>query len=495
MGAGALLAWAAVGMAFAQAKASAPDMSVVRPAVDQAYTQLLAAPQVQQVLSAVKADHARTTEDLKLLNEIPAPPFQEQRRAEAFLARLHALGLPQAYIDDEGNVVGLRPGTNTSTNGQAGRGPLLVVSAHLDTVFPEGTDVTVKERGGRLHAPGVADNARGLAVLLSWLKVLQDQELRTVGDLLFVASVGEEELGNLRGMKHLFAQHPDIDGMVGLEPAPDGVVLAKGTASRRYEVRFHGPGGHSYAAFGRVPSAVHGMGRAIARIAELKAPAFPRTTFTVGTVAGGTSVNTIASEARMTIDIRAEQPGALRRMERRILAAIDAAVADENRRWQVQTLRVEKRLIGERPGGRTPSDSVIVEAATRANAAFGQRTLLGSGSTDANLPMSLGIPAIVIGAGGASGGFHALDEWIDLTHAWKGAQNGLLTVLGLVGVEGVSAPLLEKRLPVLLPLPLGEGGGEGRATMTTTPADHTSAAPPRITAPQAAPRSPRPPPP
>ncbi|RYF75273.1 MAG: M20/M25/M40 family metallo-hydrolase, partial [Comamonadaceae bacterium] len=198
---------ACTGPAFAQAVAPTP--ATVRPAIDQAYTQLMAAPQIQQLLAAVKADHARSIEDLKLLTEIPAPPFKEHKRAEAFLARLKALGLTDAHIDTEGNVVGLRKGT--------GNGPKLLISAHLDTVFPEGTDVTVKERDGRLHAPGISDNTRGLAVLLSWLKVLNDNQVQTVGDLLFVGNVGEEELGNLRGMKHLFAQHKDIDGMVGLE--------------------------------------------------------------------------------------------------------------------------------------------------------------------------------------------------------------------------------------------------------------------------------------
>ena len=256
-------------------------------------------PAVQKLLDTLKADHERSIEDLKMLTEIEAPPFKEQKRAEAFLARMKALGLADAKIDAEGNVVGLRKGT--------GGGPKLLVTAHLDTVFPAGTDVKVKERDGKLHAPGISDDTRGLAVLLSWLKVLNDSNVQTVGDLLFVGSVGEEELGNLRGMKRLFNDHLDIDGMVGLEPVPDGGVLVLGTGSHRHEVTFKGPGGHSYAAFGQVPSAIHGMGRAIAKIAEVRTPASPKTTFTVGTVSGGTSVNTIAPDAKMAIDIRSDQ--------------------------------------------------------------------------------------------------------------------------------------------------------------------------------------------
>ncbi len=434
------LALAGASPAGAQSfSAVAPTPAQVRPAVDQAYTQLLAAPQIQALMEAVKADHARAIDDLRMLTEIEAPPFKERPRAEAFLARMKALGLADARIDREGNVVGLRKGT--------GQGPKLLVSAHLDTVFPAGTDVKVKERDGRLYAPGISDDTRGLAVLLSWLRVLNDQNIQTVGDLLFVGNVGEEELGNLRGMKHIFAEHRDIDGMVGLEPAPDGSVLILGTASHRYEVSFKGPGGHSYGAFGQVPSAIHGMGRAIAKIAEVRTPTFPKTTFTVGTVGGGTSVNTIAPDARMAVDIRSDQMESLLATEKKILAAIDEAVVEENKRWNVETLTVQTKLIGDRPGGRTPSDSVIVEAATRANASFGHKTLLSGASTDANVPMALGIPAIIVGGGGKTGGFHALSEWIDLTDGWKGAQNSLTTVLGLVGVQGVTQPLLEKRPP------------------------------------------------
>jgi acetylornithine deacetylase/succinyl-diaminopimelate desuccinylase-like protein len=415
----------------------APTPAQVRPAVDQAIAQLVASPKVQKALGAVKADHARSVEELKTLTEIEAPPFKEQKKAEAFLARMKALGLADAKIDAEGNVVGLRKGT--------GGGPRLVVTAHLDTVFPAGTDVKVKERDGKLYAPGISDDTRGLTVLLSWLKVLNENDVQTVGDLLFVGSVGEEELGNLRGMKRLFADHLDIDGMVGLEPAPDGNVLILGTGSHRYEVTFKGPGGHSYGAFGQVPSAIHAMGRAIAKIAEVRTPATPKTTFTVGTVSGGTSVNTIAPDARMAIDIRSDAMAPLLETEKKILATIDESVAEENKRWNVNTLSATTKLIGDRPGGMTPVGSVIVETAVRANTAMGEQTLLTGASTDANVPMSLGIPAIIIGGGGKTGGFHALSEWIDVTDAWKGAQNSLVTVLGLVGVQGVSPPLLEKR--------------------------------------------------
>jgi acetylornithine deacetylase/succinyl-diaminopimelate desuccinylase-like protein len=428
------------GAGLAQAQVPvAPTPAQVRPDVEQAYVRLMASPQVQKLLDALKADHARSVDDLKALTEIEAPPFKEQNKAEAFLARMRAVGLADARIDAEGNVVGLRKGS--------GNGPLLLVSAHLDTVFPSGTDVKVKERDGKLYAPGISDDTRGLSVLLSWIKALNETNVQTVGDLLFVGNVGEEELGNLRGMKRIFNDHLDIDGMVGLEPAPDGNVLVLGTGSHRYEVTFKGPGGHSYGAFGVVPSAIHGMGRAIAKIADIRTPAVPKTTFTVGTVGGGTSVNTIAPDARMAVDIRSDQMQPLLETEKKILAAVEEAVAEENKRWNVNTLTASTRLIGDRPGGSTPPDSTIVQAAVRANTAFGNKTVLTGASTDANVPMSLGIPAIIIGGGGKTGGFHAMDEWIDVTDAWKGAQTSLVTVLGLVGVRGVTQPLLEKRPP------------------------------------------------
>jgi len=420
-----------------EAPAVAATPTTLRPAVHSAFERLYSSPEVQRLLAAVQADHARSIEDLQLLTEIEAPPFGEQKKAEAFLARLQALGLKDAHLDAEGNVVGLRKGR--------GPGPTLLISAHLDTVFPAGTDVKVKQRDGRLYAPGISDDTRGLSVLLSWLRVLNEQKIDTVGDLLFVGNTGEEELGNLRGMKAIFREHPEIDGMVGLEPSPDGTVLVLGTASHRYQISFKGPGGHSYAAFGEVPSAIHAMGRAIAKIADIQTPREPKTTFTVGTVGGGTSVNTIAAEAHMMVDIRSDAMAPLLETERQVLAAIDQAVEEENQRWHVHSLSVSRKLIGDRPGGRTPTDSVIVEAAVRSNALFGHETRLRGASTDANVPMGLGIPAIIIGGGGKTGGFHSLGEWIDLSEGWKGAQNSLLTVLGLVGVQGVSEPLLERR--------------------------------------------------
>ncbi|WP_042877186.1 M20/M25/M40 family metallo-hydrolase [Cupriavidus necator] len=432
----------AVALALAGAGVSAQTLPLapVSPAVDSAYTRLEGAPLLKKLMADVKADDARTLAELKTMTEIPAPPFKEKVRAEYFLSRLKALGLTDAHIDAEGNAVGIRKGT--------GKGPKLVISAHLDTVFPEGTDVTVKERDGKLYAPGISDDTRGLAVLLSWLKVLNDNNVRTVGDLVFVGNVGEEELGNLRGIKALFRDHPDIDGMVGLEPGPGDRVLTQGTGSHRYEILFRGPGGHSFGAFG-LPSAIHAMGRAIGKVSDVRPPGDPKTTFTVGTVGGGTSVNAIAGDARMAVDIRSNGTPSLMETEKQIMAAIAAGVAEENQRWtpsQTNQITFQTRQIGDRPAGNTPADSIIVQSAVRVIRGNSKDApSLRGGSTDANVPMSLGIPAVILGSGGKSGGSHSRDEWFDPTNAWEGAQLGLTTVLGLLGVEGVVPPLLAKR--------------------------------------------------
>jgi len=435
------LALLSAGLAHAQTRTPAAPS----PEVDAAYTKLLAAPLMQKLLADVKADDARTLAELRLITEIEAPPFKEKERGEYILSRFKALGLADASMDAEGNVTALRKGVGGGT----GKGPTLLVSAHLDTVFPPGTDVKIKEKDGRWYAPGIADDTRGLAVLLSWIKVLNDNRVETVGDLLFVANTGEEGLGDLRGMKAVFRDRPGIDGFVGLEPSPMNAVTTIGTASHRYEVRFTGPGGHSFEAFGTA-SAIHAMGRAIAKIAEVRTPFEPKTTFTVGTLGGGTSVNTIAGDARMAIDIRSNDMASLLDTERKILATLPLAVAEENKRWGADKpaamVSVTTKVIGDRPGGETAPNTRIVQAAVRTIAAFGKGTAVLSGSsTDANVPMSLGIPAIIVGAGGDSSGWHTRDEWFDPRNAWEGAQLSLTTVLGLVGVKGVIEPVLEVR--------------------------------------------------
>ena len=443
-GAAALAAGLAVCLPAAAQSVTYSGVAVTSP-LEKAYNDLLRSDAVPRALGALGSNAPAAFEEQKRITRIAAPPFKEAERARYLLERFRALGLADARIDSEGNVIGVRKGIAGGTNA----GPRLVVSAHLDTVFPEGTDVTIKERDGRTYAPGIADDALGLSALLSVLSAMQSYRLQTLGDVIFVATVGEEELGNLRGVKALFRDIKNIDGFISIDGVALDRVVGQGTGSHRYEIVFKGPGGHSFNAFG-APSAIHAMGRAITHIGDLETPLDPKTTFTVGTVRGGTSVNSIAGEARMALDMRSNSNTELLRLEEKVMAAIRRGVEEENRRWKSTAIRFDATLIGDRPAGETPRDSIMVEAARRATQlmAFREPALEGA-STDANLAMSLGIPAVTIGGGGEGGGTHSLDEWYKPTAAWRGPQSVLLLVLALAGMPGVSEPLLQIRPPRL----------------------------------------------
>lgn len=392
-------------------------------------------PRVQQGLQEIVAAEPETLAEQVRLTEIPAPPFQEQRRAEYYLEQMRQRGLADAYIDSEGNVIGVRRGT--------GDGPLFVIAAHLDTVFPLETDVSVEIRDGRYYAPGISDDGRGLTALLTLIDTITRNNIPTVGDIMFVGNVGEEGQGDLRGIKAIFRDHPDIDGFVSIDGSGLTRMTTGGTGSRRFAVEFTGPGGHSFSAFGLV-SAIHAMGRAITKIGDLQVPETPRTTFTVGTVTGGTSVNSIAADAMFELDMRSNDAAELARLEARVREVTQAAVQEENARWNNNgEITVNFRLIGDRPTGGTASEQPLVQVAALAFQAVGSPLeALRISSTDSNIPMSLGIPAITIGGGGSSGGEHAPEEWYDPTNSHLGPQLALLLTLGLVGIEGVSTPQL-----------------------------------------------------
>jgi tripeptide aminopeptidase len=406
------------------------------PAVEAAYAAILGNPKVIKTLEDIKADDDRALAEQKLITEIPAPPYKESVRAAYYLKRFQELGFKDASIDAEGNVIGLRKGS--------GGGPKLVVSAHLDTVFPEGTDVTVKEKDGVILAPGIGDDSRGLAALLSLIQAMNANDIKTVGDVLFVGTVGEEELGNLRGVKALFRDHADIDGFISIDGLGITRIVNQGTGSHRYEMIFRGPGGHSFQEFG-LPSAIHAMGRAIAKISELRPPSEPKTTFTVGTVVGGTSVNAIAAEARMAVDMRSDSTEELLKLEARLLDVVKDAVGQENARWNSDKIAVEIKLIGDRPAGIVAMDSPIVQATQRAVAVVTRapRVTFAGSSTDSNWAMSRGIPAVTIGGGGEGGNWHSRNEWYKPVDAYYGPQNALLTILALTGLDGVTKPALQ----------------------------------------------------
>ena len=410
----------------------------VSPATEAAFVKLTAHAGVKQAVDFIKIDDERTLKDQIELTEIPAPPFKEAVRALEYQKRLKALGLTDARIDSEGNVIAVRKGS--------GNGPVLVVSAHLDTVFPEGTDVKVKIKGNRYEAPGIYDDGRGLAALLSVLRALNQADLKTVGDIVFVGTVGEEELGDLRGVKALFRDNKGIDGFISLDGLDIGRIVNRATGSRRFRIIYTGPGGHSFSAFG-LPSATHALGRAIAKISEVRTTDEPKTTFTVGTLKGGTSVNAIAAEAELGLDMRSNSAVELKKLEDRIMVLAREAADDENKRWDKKdVIKVDFKLVGDRPAGAGQADSPMVHAARRSVATVGGEVRsIAASSTDSNLSISLGIPAVTLGAGGVGGGSHGPGEWFSPVNAWLGPQSTLLTVLSLVGVDGVTAPLLPKR--------------------------------------------------
>jgi tripeptide aminopeptidase len=420
--------------AFSQAVQS---LVPVDPAIEQAFENLISDKNIQAGIKLLAVLEPSTVEEQFRLTEIPAPPFKEQTRAAYYLQQMKKRGLENAYIDDEGNAIGVRKGS--------GKGPTLLIAAHLDTVFPEGIDTTVNYRNGRFYAPGIGDDARGLAVLLAVIDVLETNGVQTIGDIMFAGNVGEEGRGDLRGIKAIFRDHPELDGFVSVDGVRLRGITTGGTGSRRFEFQFTGPGGHSFGSFG-MASAIHAMGRAITKIADFETPSYPKTTFTIGTVEGGTSVNSIAADAAFALDMRSNDPELLAQLERRAKAAANEAVAEENARWNNGEISVEFKLIGDRPVGRTPTESPLVQVAALAFDALGiELQQLSISSTDSNVPMSLGIPAITIAGGGEGGGAHSPDEWFSPINSQVGPQAALLVILSLVGVDGVSpAQLIER---------------------------------------------------
>jgi len=382
--------------------------------------------------ATLRAEHDRTVQDIITLTQIAAPSFQEANRAAAWKEMALAHGLRDVETDAEGNVTGLRRGT--------GNGPLICVAAHLDTVFPAGTDLTVRRDGTRLLAPGVGDDTRGLAVLLAWLRAMDSAGIRTRADILFVADVGEEGPGDLRGMRHLFqkGRYKDrISAFVTVDSPNMERIATGGVGSKRYRVTFKGPGGHSYGAFGLV-NPMYAMAGAIVRLGQVQVPGRPKTTFSASVTGGGTSINSIPDTVWTEFDLRSESPDELARLEQRFLAIVDEAVAAENAARSIRTGTVSADIakIGDRPAGHTDEAHELPRLARAALEAHGFQPTFEASSTDANIPMSLGIPAIKIGSGGTGGRGHSLEEWIDVEQeaSLRGMSAGLATLLALAGI-------------------------------------------------------------
>jgi tripeptide aminopeptidase len=376
----------------------------------QQVSNLLDNPVVQEAMSAIVASDAQLLNETIELTEIPAPPFAEEKRAQRFAEKLREAGLTDVSIDEEGNVVGRRPGRSGNRT--------VMLSAHLDTVFPVETDVTVRVEGDTLFAPGVGDNTRGLVVVLAILRTMQQHGIETDADVLFVGNVGEEGLGDLRGVKYLFREGgPRIDALIAVDGGKTSRLVFGGVGSHRYRVTYKGPGGHSWGAFGRA-SPHHAMGRAISEFVENAVEVTAsgdKTTFNVGRIGGGTSVNSIAFESWMEVDLRSGNQTKLDAIDAVLKRAVQKALQDENAaREEGAELTVDVDRIGTRPAARSDIESPLVQTAAAAMTALGVEPDLQISSTDANHPISIGIPAITLSRGGIGANAHALNEsWIN----------------------------------------------------------------------------------
>ncbi len=401
----------------------------------------LKADAVRRALERIAATDAETLGDQLAFTAIPAPTGEEGPRARALADRLVAAGLPEVAPDGVGNVVGRWP----ASSADGAPRPALALIAHLDTVFPAGTDLVVRREGARYLAPGIGDNARGLAGLAAVARAVASAGVRCRSDLLFIGSVGEEGLGNLRGVRHIFEASP-LGRTIGQVIAVDGCdarrIVRRAVGSRRYRIAFAGPGGHSWGAAG-VPSAVHALGALVARLVDLPLPTTPHTTLNVGEVAGGSAVNAVAASAHCLVEVRSTGEAVLLRLDEAIREAAGHAAETEGRRAAGAARRggdrrpglaVTVELLGVRPCGETPGDAPLVRAARAATLALGLSPTEPESSTDANVPIARGIPALTLGAGGASGGAHTLSEWFENEDGARGVQRLLLAAVEAAGV-------------------------------------------------------------
>jgi tripeptide aminopeptidase len=389
-------------------------------------------PRVAQVLDFLRTNASATTDEQIRITEIPAPPFHEGARA-AYLKKLLAAAGLRVEIDGTGNVIGEYSGSSQD---------VVMLTAHLDTVFPAGTNVNVKREGGRLLAPGISDNGTGLAALVVVARALHEVKIKTYNTILFVADVGEEGEGNLRGMRALVDAHKKrLKGVIALDGSATEYVTTAALASRRVEIAVTGPGGHSWSDFG-VPNPIHALGRGIARFVAARVPESPRTSFNIGEIEGGTSVNSIPSRALMKVDLRSESESELGKLENflreSIQSGIDEEMAAARERGMAGStgmLDLKVSVLGVRPAGELPENSPLLAALLAADTRLGNRSRRERSSTDANIPLSVGIPAISLGAGGRSGGAHTIEEWYDPTNRELGLQRVALTLLAVAGLE------------------------------------------------------------
>ena len=374
--------------------------------------------------------HARALEELQLqVTAIPAPPWGEEPRSEWLSERFAETPLSQVHQDELGNVFGVLPGDDPHA-------PFIALSAHIDTVFPAGTVMMVRRDGDRLYGPGISDNASGIIALLAVAGAVKAAGIPHRAPILFIGDVGEEGEGDLRGMRHIFQQpqwSSSIAALVVLDGAGTDTIIAEGLGSRRYEITVRGHGGHSWSDFG-VANPIVALARVIDRFTRTPVPTSPKTTYNIGIISGGTSVNSIPESATMRVDTRSASVGDLDRLERALHEAVDAVIPELTGRRKQELLTAEVRIIGNRPAADLPAESQLLKTIRAVDAQLSNTARIQRASTDANIPLSLGREAIAIGSGGTGGGAHTIHEWYDPAGRDLGLKRILLLTLALAGV-------------------------------------------------------------
>lgn len=394
---------------------------------------------IKAAMQYIKEIDDNTTKETLEMCQIPAPSYQEKEKAQYVYEKFKSIGLSNVSMDEIYNVTGEWAGS--------GDGPAIMLAAHSDTVFPKETDLTIREENGRYYCPGINDDTHAIAEVMAVARAMVKYDIHAKGKIIFCANVCEEGLGDLKGVKRIFEKNKDIAAFVSIDNQVTGGIIYTATGSRRYKVDFTGNGGHSFSDFG-IPNPVHAMGRAIAKIAEFKVPKLPKTTFNVGVISGGTSVNTISASASMLMDIRSDSDTELERLTKEFIDAVMVSAQEENNRWEKDKPQVKVHIenIGIRPAGTQSRDCPIVKAAFDAARMAGvEPELRYESSTDANIPISMGIPAITVGRGGRENGIHTVNEWYEPVEAWLGPQRDMLLLLLLAGYEDECTPVINKR--------------------------------------------------
>jgi len=414
---------------------SRAEESDVYPSVPEEVARLAASPEIRSAFNWFRTQEPQLAHWQMEMAKIPAPPFGETARGIWLAEKFRELGLDDVRVDDVGNVFGIHPGYGKR---------YIALSAHIDTVFPAGTPLNIRQQGSRLYGPGVSDHGAGVTAMLGIAALLRSVRMRHALPFLFVGNVGEEGEGDLRGMRHIFATPRWKDSIaysIVLDGAGADTIVAEALGSRRFEVIVRGPGGHSWSDFG-APNPIVILARTIESFCQTPVPATPKSTFNIGVIRGGTSVNSIPESASMRVDLRSTSPKELERLERALRISLDEALENEQRAVEARAAAHRKPanvssevvVIGDRPAGELEPGARILQVVRAVDAHLGNAAQIQRASTDANIPLSLGREAVAIGGGGSGGGAHTLQEWFDCTGREMGLKRILLTMLALAGV-------------------------------------------------------------